>query len=144
LEKSHIIAGEVFEESSCDDNLSSDLSPAFWHDSLGQFCEEVMNFWLSHLLSNLEEDITIHVVPVDILDGIVKSPSWDFSLGGSKGIELLLISLTDMNEGLAIERINDGNGFFGVVSLTVKDVFDGVRIFAAEVVGINGGPAGES
>lgn len=102
-----------------------------------------MDFWLSHLFGNLEEDVTVHVVPVDILDGIVKSPSWDFSLRGSKGIKLLLIGLTDMNEGFTIERINDGDSFFGVVGLTVKNVFDGVGVFGAEVVGINGSPTGE-
>jgi hypothetical protein len=80
LEKSHIISSEILEEPSGNDDLSSNLSPAFWHDSLSKFGEKVMNFGFPHLLGNLKEDVTIHVVPVDVFDRIVKPPSWYFSL----------------------------------------------------------------
>lgn len=112
LEKSNIVSSEIFEEPSCDDNLSSDLRPAFWHNSLSKFSEKVMNFWFSHVFGNLEENVTIHVVPVDVFDGIMKSPGGDFPLRSSEVIELFLISLADMNESVTIERIEDGGSFF--------------------------------
>jgi hypothetical protein len=111
---------------------------------LGEFGEEIMNLGFSHLFSDFEEDVTIHVVPVNIFDGVVEAISWDFLLRSGEIIKLLLISLADMNECLTIERIKDGSGSFGLISFTIENVIDGVRVFGTKVVGINSGPSGES
>ena len=71
LEKSDIISSKVLEEFSGDNYFSYNLRPTFRHDSLSQFDKKVLNLRFSHLFSNFEENITIHVVSVYIFDRIM-------------------------------------------------------------------------
>jgi hypothetical protein len=95
------------------------------------------------LLSNFEEDVAVHVVPVNVFDGVMQAICWDFLLRGGEVIKLLFIGLTDMNECLTIHRIEDWSCFFGLKSFTIENVLDSVWIFGTEVVGIDSGPSWE-
>ena len=80
LEKSGIVTGEVLEEFSRDYDFSSNLCPTFRHDSLSQFTEEIKHLRFSHLFSNSEKNISIHVVSMDVSDRIMQSKDRYFFL----------------------------------------------------------------
>ena len=80
LEEPGVVSSEVFEESSGDDHLSSDLLGALGHDSLGQFDEIFFNFWFSHFFGYFHENLSEFHVPVDISDGVVQSKIGNFPL----------------------------------------------------------------
>ena len=144
LEEPGVVSSEVFEESSGDDHLSSDLLGALGHDSLGQFDEIFFNFWFSHFFCYFHENLSEFHVSVDISDGVVQSKIGNFPLRGHIGIEFSLIDRQAVEEEVAsIEGVNDRLSFGWFGPFSIEKIFNGVGFAGWDLPGVNGGPLGD-
>ena len=113
---------------------------AFRHDSLSELDKEVLDFRFPHLLCNFEEDVPIHIVAANISNRVMETVNRDFLLRLDKSIKLFAFWSADIDEVLAIERINNWNSFGVGLNLAIEDIDNSMGFGGIEGVWVNSGP----